>query len=305
MPGNSRRYAARRAESPTPKGGAVSEGPSRRAVSRAFTAVADRYAEADFLHTEIRERLLERLDLVTLDPAALVDLGAGPPAATAALAARYPAKPLLAIDLAPAMLGREAQPWTRLAADAARLPLADASVDLIAAGMLLHWCEDPAAVLREARRVLRYPGLLLISTLGPDTLRELRSAWASADREHSHTLTFADMHNLGDALIHAGFVEPVVDTHRLTVAYQDPARLFADLRQVGAADLSPARRRSLTGRARWSAMRAALQQRRDAQGRLPVTFEVVYAHAWTAGQRTDADSGEVAIPLNRLQRRRA
>jgi malonyl-CoA O-methyltransferase len=184
------------------------------------------------------------------------------------------------------------------------LPLADASVDLVTAGMLLHWCADPAAVLAEVRRVLRYPGFFLFSTLGPDTLREFRSAWPRADR-HSHALAFTDMHNLGDALVRAGFAEPVVDAERLTITYPDIARLVAELRSVGATDLSPARRRTLTGRRRWAEMTDAYHQKRNSAGALPVTVEVIYGQAWTGdpASRMKGPAGEFAVPVDRLGRR--
>ncbi len=277
-------------------------GPDRRAVTRAFRRSAAGYAAADFLHAEIRARLLERLDLVALQPATLLDLGAGPAGASTDLAARYPAGHVLALDLAPEMLGQSASGWDRLCADAAQLPLADRSVDLVVAGMMLHWCEDAAAVLAEVRRVLRFPGLLLLSTLGPDTLRELRAAWAAVDR-HTHTLVFPDMHNLGDALVRAGFAEPVVDSHVLTVTYSDVGRMAQDLRGVGAADLSPGRRRTLTGPGRWQAMTTGLERQRSPEGKLPVTVEVIYGHAWTAQPRVQGPADEVVVPLERLRRR--
>ena len=280
-------------------------GPARRAVARAFRRAAGSYAAADFLHREIRARLLERLDLMTLQPATVLDLGAGPPEATVALASRFPDSRVLALDLVPAMLGAAAQAWDRIGADAARLPLPDQSVDLVVAGMLLHWCEDAAAVLTEARRVLRFPGLLLISTLGPDSLRELRAAWAGVDR-YTHTLGFPDMHNLGDALVRAGFAEPVVDAHQLTITYRDTARMHEDLRGVGATDLSPGRRRSLTGRGLWAAMTAALDRKRRADGTLPVTVEVIYGHAWAGdpARRFAEPAGDISVPLDRLLRHR-
>jgi malonyl-CoA O-methyltransferase len=273
-------------------------GPDRDAVAKAFGRVAAGYAGADFLHAEIRARLLERLDPIRLAPAIVVDLGSGPPEATAAVARRFPDARVLAIDLVPAMLSGAATPWARVAADAARLPLAEASIDLVVASMLLHWCEDPAAVLAEARRVLAHPGLFLFATLGPGTLGELRAAW-SRDTA-SHTLAFADMHDVGDALIRAGFAEPVVDTETLTVTYRDISRLVEDLRGVGATDLGSGRRRTLTGRKRWQAMAAAYERRRDATGTLPVTVEVIYGHAWTPDR---AQRGEIVVPLDRLRRR--
>lgn len=279
-------------------------GPDRRAVARAFGRVAARYDAGDFLHREIRARLIERLDAVALQPATVLDLGAGPPEATADLARRYPDATVLALDLAPAMLGAAPTPWHRACADAARLPLPDARVDLAVAALLLPWCEDPRQVLAEARRVLRFPGLFAFATLGPGTLRELRSAWPQPD-PHGHALHFPDMHDLGDALVRAGFADPVVDAEILTVTYRDLPRLVADLRAVGATDLAPGRRTTLTGPRRWAAMAAAYERRRTADGVLPVTLEVLYGHAWSgdAARRHVDPAGEIAVPLDRLQRR--
>lgn len=281
------------------------KGLEREAVRRAFRRAAPAYAARDFLHAEIRARLLERLEPVRLAPQLLLDLGAGPPQATADFAARFPGTTVLAIDLVPEMLGPSAQPWARLCADAGRLPLATGTVDLVVASMLLHWCADPVAVLAEIRRVLRSPGLLVFATLGPDSLRELRAAWSRVDG-HSHTLTFADMHDVGDALVGTGFADPVLDTERLTVTYRDVTSLAADLRAVGAGDLSAGRRRGLTGRGRWAALRAAFETMRDTGGTLPVTVEVIYGQAWVseAPARTRASAGEVSVPLGELSRHR-
>lgn len=233
----------------------------------------------------------------------VVDLGAGPATATADLARHLPQARILAIDSVPEMLGPEAQIWGRVCADATRLPLANGTVDLVTASMLLHWCADPLAVFGEVRRILRYPGLFLFSTLGPDSLHELRSAWSGVD-DHSHTLSFADMHNIGDALVRSGFIEPVVECEHLTVTYRDIRQLITDLRAVGARDLSTGRRRSLTPPGRWNAMLDAYEQRRNADGVLPVTIEVIYGHAWTSENRRDPNSGNVEIPLDRLRRAR-
>jgi malonyl-CoA O-methyltransferase len=279
-------------------------GPDRRSVAQAFTRVAAGYTAADFLHREIRASLLERLAPVTLAPAVVVDLGAGPPAATAELAAPFREATVIAVDLAPAMLGAAPQPWQRVAADAARLPFADASVDLVLGAMLLPWCADATAVLAEVRRILRFPGLFAFATLGPDSLHELRAAWPQPD-PHSHTLHFADMHNLGDALVRAGFAEPVVDAERFNLSYREFDRGIADLRGVGATDLGTTRRRSLTGRRRWSAMRAAYDSRRDADGLLPVSLEVLFGHAWCgdAARRFVEPAGEIGIPVGKIGRR--
>lgn len=280
-------------------------GPDRAAVLRAFHRAAPTYASKDFLHAEIRARLLERLDPVRLEPHTVLDLGAGPPAASGAFAARFPGSHLIAIDAVPAMLGAAPQGWSRLCADAARLPLPDACADVAVANMLLPWCADPLAVLAEARRVLRYPGLFAFATLGPDSLQELRTAWSRVD-SHSHTHSFIDMHDLGDALIHAGFAEPVLDIEKLTITYRGLDRLVADLRDVGATDLSEGRRRTLTGAGRWSAMTQAYDQLRDETGTLPVTVEVVFGQAWTGERMANLrdPTGGIAVPLGQIMRRR-
>jgi malonyl-CoA O-methyltransferase len=239
-----------------------------------------------------------------LEPATVVDLGAGPPEATATIAARLPDARLIAVDLVPEMLGTSTQPWLRVCADAGHLPLADASVDLVVASMLLLWCEDVPAVLGEIRRVLRYPGLLLLTTLGPDSLKELRAAWPPEDRR-GRTLEFTDMHTLGDALIRAGFAEPVVDSETLTVTYRDLDKAVCDQRAVGAANLAPGRRRSLTARVRWAAMASAYEKLRDSAGALPVSFQVLYGQAWASGssRRRETSVGEIAVPLRNVGHR--
>lgn len=274
-----------------------------RAARCHFRRAAAGYAAADFLHAEIRSRLLERLDLVNLAAQAALDLGAGPPEATADLARRLPQTRVMALDLVAEMLGTETRDWARLCADAHRLPLADASVDLVTANMLLHWCAEPSLVLAEVRRILRYPGLFLFSTLGPDSLRELRTAWSDVD-DFGHTLVFADMHNVGDALLRAGFAEPVVDVERVKVTYRNIRDLVADLRSVGATNAGADRRRALTGRRRWVAMTAAYEKQRDGAGLLPVTVEVIYGQAWAAAGRREASPGVVEVPLDLLRRRR-
>jgi malonyl-CoA O-methyltransferase len=281
-------------------------GPDQRAVARAFRNAAARYAANDFLHAEVRSRLLERLDFVRLDPSVVLDLGAGPPEATDEVARRFPGATVIAADLVPEMLGAAPRQWPRVCADAARLPLGEQSVDVVVAAMLLHWCPDVPAVIAEAQRVLRHPGLFLFATLGPDTLRELRRAWPAGDR-HDHTLAFTDMHNLGDELVRAGFAEPVVDAETLTITYRAIARLFDDLRAVGATNVARGRRPTLTGRRRWAAMTAAYEKERTSAGALPASIEVIYGQAWAGGLRSDrpAQPGEVSVPLERLSRRRA
>jgi malonyl-CoA O-methyltransferase len=265
----------------------------QRQVARRFARAADTYERGDFFAREIDRRMQERLDYVNLKPGRIVDLGCSRGGSFAGLGARYPEAELLGLDLAPAMLRIQAarpsgwQRWLglgkrngplRLAADATQLPLAAQSAGLLWSNLLLHWLDDPLPALAEAHRVLETDGLLMFSTLGPDTLRELRAAFADG---YAHTQRFIDMHDFGDMLVGCGFADPVMDMEVITLTYDDVDSLFAELRAAGSSCAMKARRHGLSGRQGWLAARAAYEaMRRD--GKLPATFEVIYGHAWKA-----------------------
>lgn len=257
----------------------------RDAVRRAFEHAAAGYEDAAVLQAEIQERLLERLDLAAIEPARVLDLGTGAGRALKPLARRYRKAGLVAADLAYAMLQRAHRRRPRfrhvgfVGATAERLPFTSSCFDLVFSNLTLQWCPDPDAVFREVRRVLGERSLFLFTTFGPDTLRELRAAWSEADG-YSHVHDFFDMHDLGDALIRAGFAEPVMDVENLTVTYATVSGLMRDLRGIGARNAAADRMRGLTGPRRLAAMEHAYERFR-ADGRLPATYEVVYGTAWT------------------------
>jgi malonyl-CoA O-methyltransferase len=272
----------------------------RSQVARRFSRVAARYDAGDFFVREIDRRMQERLDYVSLQPKRILDLGCSRGGSFSGLAARYPAAELIGLDVAPAMLtaGRQPRPtWQRwlgiggsseplrLAADAANLPLKTQSTAMVWSNLLLHWLDDPIPALAEAHRVLEIGGLLMFSTLGPDTLKELRSAFADG---YAHTQRFADMHDLGDMLVGCGFADPVMDMEVITLTYDDLDAMFAELRAAGSSCAMKARRHGLTGRQAWVNARAAYEgMRRD--GRLPATFEVIYGHAWKVAPKQTPD----------------
>jgi len=284
----------------------------RGEVRRAFDRAAAGYDAAAELQRRVRDELLSRLDYVKLEPAAVLDLGTGTGHAALALKRRYPASTVVAIDLAESML-REARRrqtlfrrFGRVCADAAALPLRSGAVDLVYSSLMLQWCDVPDGVFAECRRVLRPGGLLSFTTFGPDTLVELRRAWAEADDGGVHVSRFLDMHDVGDALVRAGFAEPVMDVDRITLTYADVRGLMRDLKAIGAHNAASGRRRGLTGKSTFARMVEAYERvRRD--GRLPATYEVVYGHAWaptTSGRRADPP-GEVRVPVGRIGRRPA
>ena len=232
--------------------------------------------------------MLERLDYVKLAPRRILDAGSGPPRRL--FAKRYPKAQVIAVDFSLAMLQSakkrlfERNRPAAVCADLASLPLGDASLDLAWSNMALHWLGEPLAALRELHRVLAPEGLLMFSTLGPDTLKELRAA-AGERRVHA----FLDMHDLGDMLVACGFAAPVMDMELLQMAYGDAAALLADLRRSGQTSARADRSRGLAGRRFAAELRAAL-------GAAPrATFEVVYGHAWKARARVGEDVKSIRI----------
>jgi malonyl-CoA O-methyltransferase len=252
-------------------------------------------ADSDFLAREIARRMDERLDFIRIDPRCILDLGCGAGHDLVRLGERYPdatrigldiAEPLLArahARLAPTssplrrLFGKKNSPVGLAVAEAARLPLAEGAVTLIWANLMLPFIDDPLPVFREMYRVVETGGLVMLSTLGPDTLRELREILPAHAGERVHR--FIDMHDLGDALIAAGFSDPVMDMEMTTLTYSSLDGLFADLRANAANNAALTRPRGLSGRTGWEQSRARYEQRRR-DGSLPVTVEIIQGHAW-------------------------
>jgi malonyl-CoA O-methyltransferase len=266
---------------------------------RAFDRAAATYDDADALHREVGRRLIEHLDPIRVDPARVLDLGCGTGSSLDALARRFPRAELLAIDFSPAMLHRARQRGTwfqrtfgprraaSICADVHALPLAASSAGLAYSNLALQWC-DPGRVFAEASRVLTKEGLLLFSTLGPDTLRELRAAFEATGA--ALAMEFVDMHDLGDALVGAGFTQPVMEMEHITLEYSTLDALSKDLHSVGA--LGSVQPGSLGARARWRRAAVSYEARRR-DGALPATYEIVYGHAWKGAPRRSADGRQV------------
>jgi len=275
-------------------------------VRRAFDRSASSYDAAAVLQAEVRGNLLARLDLTALTPRVVLDAGAGTGSGSRSLAERYPKAVVIALDSSQPMLmaaGRR-QTWrrrfARVRADSAQLPLKDGSVDLILSNLMLQWCELDR-VLAEFRRVLAPQGLLSFTTLGPDTLKELRSAWRSVD-SHTHVNRFIDMHDVGDALVRGGFGSPVLDVEHYTLTYLDVRQIAADLKATGAHNATQGRARGLTGRRRYAEFAQAYEALRQ-DGRLPATYEVVFGHAWTPVAATPKRAdGATHVSLDDLKR---
>jgi malonyl-CoA O-methyltransferase len=285
---------------------------------RTLFAAPARVAEADFLRREVALRMHERLALVKLNPQRVLDAGCGSGPDLELLQERYAQARVFGLDGALPMLEQALQaqrsassalqrlmrrlvppgfkselPGSALVcADFARLPLRTASLDLLWSNLALHWHPQPDRVFEEWRRALRVDGLLMFSCFGPDTFKELRTAFSELDRA-PHVLPFVDMHDFGDMLVNAGFATPVMDMETIVVTYESTDRLLADARAWGGNPLST-RRRGLVGRTAWDRVLQALERERGDDGKLRLTFEVVYGHAFRPAPRTTA-GGEAIV----------
>jgi malonyl-CoA O-methyltransferase len=266
-----------------------SSAPDKRQMRRSFEKAASTYDRAAVLQREVCTRALERLDLVKLDPSAIIDAGCGTGFAAQALRKRYPRATLVGLDIATAMLhaSRTRIPnwkkWIRssrevfVCADNERLPIRSACVDMLWSNLAFQWAIDLTVVFAECQRVLRPGGLLMFTTFGPDTLKELRTACAGDGRIHVNR--FIDMHDIGDMMIGAGFADPVMDMEYLTLTYADARSLMRELKAIGAHNVAAGRNRGLTGKRALKEIELRYETfRRDT--RLPATFEVIYGHAW-------------------------
>lgn len=301
---------------PPPKADSKLSAPIDIRRVRSLFADPNTVRESDFLRREISRRMAERLALMKLVPKAVLDAGCGEGADLVSLQKRYTEAQMIGIDAAPAMLAaaREQQgsAWSALnnvlaqwlpsrlrggraglgmrpgllCGDFAQMPFAANAFDLVWSNLALQWHPQPDRVFAEWRRVLRVDGLLMFSCFGPDTLKELRGAFAQIDRA-SHVLPFVDMHDFGDMLVEVGFSTPVMDMETITITYETTEKLLADVRALGGNPLAT-RRRGLIGRNAWGRVMQAMEQSRGADGRIPLTFEVIYGHAFRPLPRTNS-----------------
>ena len=289
-----------------------------RDIRRRFDRAAAGFDDVDFVHAVTRDGLLSRLDPVQLRPRNILDLGSATGGTGQDLRKRFGRAHVVSLDLSHAMLGQARRRKRRFSrasyvqADAHRLPFADATFELVVANQLLPWIHDAEALFAEVARVLVDGGVFAFATLGPDSFREIRVAWAQANvggpsgptefaaeaaPTNAHVTPFPDMHNIGDALVRAGLRDPVLDVDYLAVTYADAGKLFDDLTAAGARNALAGRSRGLTGKNRFDAMQQAL----CCGDRIRLDLELVYGHCWGAGPRNDA--GEFRIDANNIARR--
>ena len=291
-------------------------------VARQFSRRADLSA-AQFLYGEIAQRMAQRLRLVRLTPAIMLDAGCGAAQQFGVLHERYPQARYVGQDHNPDLLAyakKHVQPflpgklrsWLNnqrgiepavawIQSDLSDTGLAAESLDLVWSNLALHWHPAPHDVLAEWGRVLKLNGLVFFSCFGPATMQELRSALTTAGLQTA-TPSFVDMHDFGDLLIEKGFADPVMDQEVLTLTYSSAEKLLADVRALGG---NPAlgRKAGLAGKAWRNKLIHALESQRGADGKIHLTIEVAYGHAWRTGTLRTTP-GETRISVSAIQRPR-
>ncbi len=279
----------------------------KRRIARNFSRAAAGYDGLAQFQQTVGARLVESLPVMRVRPTVFADLGSGTGRLAQGIRGIYPGSTGIQIDLAEAMLrqARPRWPWRRtrshwICADAESLPVKDASLDLVASNLMLQWCNEPGRVLEEAFRALRPGGLLLLSTLGPGTLEELRASWREVDAG-VHVNAFLDIHSLGTALASMGFSGPVLETEKFTLTYADGMALMRDLKRLGTGNANFGRPRTLTGKGRLNEMLQNYEHYRE-DGKLPATYEVIYTHAWRPAGKIGHPRGTITIPVSSIRR---
>ncbi|MFV1993264.1 MAG: malonyl-ACP O-methyltransferase BioC [Acidiferrobacterales bacterium] len=274
-------------------------------LRRRFASAAKTYDEAAVLQREVADRLLERLEYIKQVPQVILDVGCGTGYCTRLLAKKYPQAFVAGFDITHPMLIRanNKRRWFRrgpayVTADAHIIPVKSNSVDLIFSNLVLQWC-DQASVFNEFARVLKPGGLVMFSTFGPDTLMELRMAWASVD-DNQHVHDFLDMHNIGDDLVHVKLSEPVMDKETIILTYQTVAGMLKDLRQIGANNAVKNRFTGLTGKNRFASFTDAYKKLAVAN-LIPASYEIIYGQAWGPVNLTGKTGKDFTVPIQSFQ----
>ena len=253
-----------------------------------------RAGAAPWLHGEVARRMAERLPVIRQQPDTVIDWGSALGASREILTGTYPKARLIAVERDAAWRDATARalalPWwspRRWAAPAAEAVTESAlpanAGQLVWANMMLHGEPDPQAVMSQWHRALAVDGFLMFSTLGPGTLESLQTLYRERGWRRPFA-AFVDMHDLGDMLVHAGFADPVMDQEQITLSWPSPEALLSELRSLGG-NVDPARHAGLRT-PRWrNALLDALAQTADADGRIALTFELVYGHAFKPAPR--------------------
>lgn len=277
----------------------------KKDIQAAYHRSAQTYADSAVIYQEIGGRLISRLDYMQCDPKVILDAGCGLGNFSQELTLRYPKAQVIGLDFAKAMIQNSSvknMQW--ILGDMEKLPLQPESVDMIFANQSIQDVADTVSLFRAFHRVLKPGGVLLFSCLGPDTLKELKAAWACVDT-YGHVNEPKDLHTLGDELLSNQFLQPVMDMETITVNYRHPKTLLKDLKAQGSYNGHPLRRRGLMGQDAMEYLINGIEKQRQENGKIPLTYEVIYGHAWRGEKKPfhNAETGETFISLDMVRRR--
>lgn len=280
---------------------------TKQQIRHSFNQHASDYDGAAKIQQEIGMRLFARLDYLKMTPQYVLDLGSGTGYFAKCLKKYYPKAKIIAFDLAYKMLlcSKDRQswlrPWSLVNGDMEQLPFEAGIFDLIFANQTIHWSTDLSLVFQEINRVMSPQACFMFSSLGPDTFLELRHKEQS-HQHYAHANQFLDMHLIGDALMREFFVDPVMDMEQIVAHYASFEHLIASLKNQGVVNINPLKNHALTGKKRWQAFKDMVSAEMTAEGKFPLTYEVVYGHAWKSLVRRDKTIIETRVPLATLKR---
>ena len=257
-------------------------------IRSTFNGAACNYDDNAFLQSEIANRLAEKLKVISIKPQTIIDLGSGTGLLSNKTAEIFPNANLICVDFAQQSLLKNSQNL-KVCANAYELPFASNSVDFIVSNLMMQWCPDLKALFNECFRVLKPEGLILFTTFGPDTLKELKRSWSAVDSS-AHVNDFIDMHDIGDQMLQSGFQSPIMEMENITLTYEKVLDLMHDLKSIGAQNVG-SRSKALTGKTKFKKMIEMYESYRS-DGKLPATYEVIYGHAWKNENKLGAISLE-------------
>lgn len=267
---------------------------SKKLVAESFSRAANTYDNSAFLQKEVAERLFERLALMNINPCKVLDVGCGTGFCSRQLKSLFSKANIHGIDIAPGMIEKALSQQSLFkkinyqVADADRLPFADNQFDVVFSNLTLQWMPDLQKTFTELNRVLNKNGLLIFSTLGPDTLIELKQSWQGID-EGIHVNNFIDMHIVGDHVFNAHFENTVMDRDMITLTYRTMIGLMKDLKAIGAHNIDSQRSKGLMGKDKFKHLEKNYESYRLQSGELPATYEVIYGHAWKKIEQPSKD----------------
>lgn len=275
-------------------------------LTHSFNKHASDYEIEAKVQLEIGQRLLSRLDYIKISPRTILDIGCGPGTFLLQLAERYPNAEIVGLDLSHSMLSiaqtkqLSPQAWQVVNADMHGMPFVDNQFDLIFSNQALHWAHSLPVVLKEWQRILRPEGCLLFSTLGPDTFQELRYAFQQVD-VHAHVNSFDDMHHIGDGLLSQAFVDPVVDMEKIVAHFPSLPQMLRSIKSQGVRNIHSNRRSGLMGKKGWQKFEECMALMRTAEEKYPLTYEVIYGHAWKSAYQSVTKGSEFTISIADLR----